>query len=656
MKNRLNLGIFAHVDAGKTSLTERILFSCGALRSLGSVDNGTAQTDRMSLERERGISIRAASASVDCGNIKLNIIDTPGHTDFAGECERALGALDMALVVVSAVEGVQPHTESLWYAIRRKGLPVAIFINKLDRAGADYSAVLSDLTRMDTVNRPSEAASVTFAPLVAPTTEVFDYTSLTEALADVDDDIAEAFLDGDMPDDATLTDKMCEYTSKCALVPVLCGSAKLGDGIEPLTQLLSLYGERYGISGDGDKLSAYVYKLEHDAMFGHLAQVRVFDGVLRARDILTPIAPDGRSREGDKATLLRGYSGAKLVDTPEVRAGEIAAVYGLKNVRPGDFLGEVYGDRLDTALANPYLTVGLTPESPEKLTPLVEAVTELSEEEPRLGLILESSTRELSINVSGEVQIEIIAALLKERFGLSPIISPPTVIYRETPTKSGIGFEAYTMPKPCWAVVELKLDPLPNGSGVIFDEGNVPHNQLFYKYQSHIKTSFFDSLKQGIKGWEVTDFKATLIGGEHHVEHTHPLDFFVATPVAFLNGLTNCGTTFLEPMLSCRITLPEEHLGKLLGDITTTLRGEFDSPTINAGSATLECLLPVATSFDYPVKLASYTSGRARFFSKFDSWRPCPDVLARTTPYRGVCPLDRARWILYARGAFRLAD
>jgi len=299
-------------------------------------------------------------------------------------------------------------------------------------------------------------------------------------------------------------------------------------------------------------------------------------------------------------------------------------------------------------------TLEVLSEAPEKLTPLVAAVNELSEEEPRLGFVWESSTRELSINVSGEVQIEIISALLSERFNLKPHISPPSVIYRETPTRAGIGYEAYTMPKPCWAIVQFKFEPLPRGSGVVYDEvERLPVDQLHPKYRAHIKTSFYDSLKQGIKGWEVTDFKATLTGGEHHLEHTHPLDFFVATPVAFLNGLVNCGTTYLEPMLLCRISIPEEHLGKVLGDIVG-MRGEFDTPVITSGAASIECKLPVASSFDYPVKLASLSGGKARFYSRFDSWRDCPDELAQPTPYRGVCPLDRARWILYARGAYQL--
>ncbi len=653
MEKTLNLGIFAHVDAGKTTLTEQILYRCGAIRTPGSVDAGTAQTDRMKVERERGISVRAASASVVFEGASLNIIDTPGHKDFAGECERALSALDCAVLVVSAVEGVQPHTESLWYAIRQSGLPCVLYVNKLDRAGADFPAVSSELTQMDRRNCGE------FPPMRFPSASLpddpdgFSVPSLTEALADLCDDIAEDYLEGRQTPLPVLLVKTAEKTREKEITPVVCGSAKLGSGILPLLRLLaSLACE--APAGDAP-LSAYVYKLEHDPMFGHSAHVRVFSGTLRARETVQTRRPDGSGPSEDKPTLLRGYTGAHLGDTPLVRAGQIAAVYGLKNIRPGDFLGEVYGGHPACSLANPYMTVRLTPEAPEKLTPLVEAVSELSEEEPRLGFVWEKTTRQLSINVSGEVQTEIIATLLEERYGLKPLFSAPSVIYRETPTHAGRGYEAYTMPKPCWAIVEFRFEPLPRGSGVVYDGGSVPHNQLFYKYQTHIRTSFYDSLKQGIKGWEVTDFRCTLVGGEHHTVHTHPLDFFVATPVAFLNGLVNCGTTYLEPMLLCRIAVPEELLGRVLGDVVN-MRGEFDSPVIADGTATFEARLPVSSSMEYPVRLASQSAGKARFFSRFDSWRDCPDELAQPTPYRGVCPLDRARWILWARGAFTLSD
>jgi len=208
------------------------------------------------------------------------------------------------------------------------------------------------------------------------------------------------------------------------------------------------------------------------------------------------------------------------------------------------------------------------------------------------------------------------------------------------------------MPKPCWAIVHFGIEPLPRGSGIVYDGGNVPHNQLFYKYQTHIKTSFYSSLEQGIHGWEVTDMKVTLKGGEHHTLHTHPLDFFVATPMALINGLNSTGTTLLEPLFSVRISAGEEYLGKIISDITL-MRGEFDNPVINRGNCIIEAILPVATSMEYPVKLAAMTGGKAIFVSRFNGYRDCPLELGAETKRRGVDPLDKPKWILYARGAMQ---
>jgi len=211
------------------------------------------------------------------------------------------------------------------------------------------------------------------------------------------------------------------------------------------------------------------------------------------------------------------------------------------------------------------------------------------------------------------------------------------------------------MPKPCWAVVRLALEPLPRGSGIIYDGGRVPSNKLFYRYQEHIRQSFYDSLAQGLYGWEITDMKATLTDGEHHTIHTHPLDFFTATPMAVMNGLHRTGTTLLEPILAVRIKSGTEHLGKIISDITM-MRGEFDEPVIRGDAMTLEALLPAATSLDYPVRLAAQSGGRAIFSSRFHGYREVDLALGRTSPRRGIDPLDRAKWILQARGAIQQTD
>ena len=285
----------------------------------------------------------------------------------------------------------------------------------------------------------------------------------------------------------------------------------------------------------------------------------------------------------------------------------------------------------------------------EALPSLANALRELSEEEPYLDAKWENGQSEIVVHLTGGVQREILENLLWERYGKRAVFSDPTVIYQETPTREGIAYADYTMPKPCWAVVQFKFTPMPRGYGVSY-HGRLPSNRLFYRYQSHIRRSFRECLAQGLHGWEVTDFRCDLIGGEHHTIHTHPLDFFVCTPMAFMNGLVNCGTTLLEPLMRWRITCPMELSGKLLSQITIR-RGTYDTPVVTGDTASIEAILPLATTMYFSVWIASTTSGKASCASEFYGYSECPAGEMHETPRRGVNPLDRARWILYCRGA-----
>lgn len=659
-----NIGIFAHVDAGKTTLTEQILYHSGAIREAGSVDSGTARTDTLTVERERGISVRNCSTSVVIGDVRVNIIDTPGHIDFAGETERAFSVLDGAVLVVSAVEGVQSHTENLRRIFVESGVPHIIFVNKIDRAGSSVDSAVSEL----------ESLGGSFVRLVNPVSEGEGFCSvektgddvLLEALANFDDSLLEAYIAGEISPREALDEKLAELCASCELTPVLCGAAAKGIGVEYLIDAVVKY--LPSAETDRESLSAVVYRIEHESDMGALAHVRLYGGELKSRDDLSVLGVTRENRYTHerepveplgKITQIRVSNGARYTDTGRVTAGDIAALCGEPNLKIGDIIGELPPNYRHFAnLANPFLTVCVRPavsdpaNEASELIRLTSALRELSEEEPLINFRWEKTEREAHIDLTGNIQLEIITALLRERYGVEALFTPPTIIYRETPAREGDGFEAYTMPKPCWAVVQFHLEPGERGSGVVYDGGNVPHNQLFYKYQSHIKTSFFDAIAQGLHGWEVTDFKCTLTGGEHHTIHTHPLDFFVATPMAFMNGLQSCGVKLLEPMLKARIRAPEECLGKILGEITI-MRGEFDTPVIANGSCNIECILPAATSLEFPIKLASWSAGRSTYAPSFSGWRECPAGFVAETPRRGVNPLDRARWILWARGALK---
>lgn len=664
-----NIGILAHVDSGKTTLTEQLLYLTGAIRHIGSVDSGTAATDSLSIEKQRGISVRTSSASTQWKNATINIIDTPGHIDFAGEVERALSALDYAIVVVSAVEGVRAHTENILKSLDAAKLPRAVFINKIDRAGADVNAVINELKQVSsqTYLLLSDCENVgNENPCVKSKNGIDFDVAATEALAEICDEAADAFLNEEaLPYEKAsplLKDEIC----KCSLTPVLCGSAKLSIGIKELADFIVEFmpsAERRGT----EELCGIIFKIEHDKTLGKISHIRLFGGEISNRDEIEIISPDTVNESDtdensaveiekkppikEKVSQIKKFNGAKLSDSGIVSSGDIAAVCGLPSAKTGHFIGSLAVSE-KAKLVNPFLRVKVTPSDGDalKLPSLAAALGELSDEEPYIDAKWENGQKEITISTTGKIQLEVIDNMLKDRYGLSAQFSPPTVIYKETPAGKGLARARYTMPKPCWAVVEFMFEPMPRGYGVSY-HGRLPSNQCFYRYQSHIRTSFNSCLEQGLYGWEVTDFKCTLVGGEHHTIHTHPLDFFVCTPMAFMNGLSEIGSTILEPLLKIRVTAPEELSGKLLSEIVK-MGGEYDSPVIRSNNVTLEAIVPVATSMDFPTRLAVISSGKAVLNQSFFGYRECTDGLEHINPRRGVNPLDRSKWILYARGAY----
>ena len=667
-----NLGILAHVDAGKTTLTEQLLYLTGAVRSAGSVDAGTASTDSLSIEKSRGISVRTAAASTLWRNTAINIIDTPGHVDFAGEVERSISALDYAIVVVPSVEGVRAHTENILKALDSRSLPRLIFINKIDRAGSDLARVTDELRRlpgnhvylplMSISDEALDSVSVAFLQ-----GEDFD-TAVTEALCDVCDEAAEAFLS----DETLPHDRACELLREAVaagtVTPVLYGSAKLSLGIRELADfLVDFMPSSERLSSENNALSGVIFKIEHDKTMGKISYIRMFGGQIKNRDAVTLLDPAKQAKpqedddnaaveleekppEVEKISQIRRFQGARPVDAGEVTGGDIAALCGLSSAKTGQFVGSLaLGDCYK--LASPYLRVRVTPKSGDigTVPKLAEALHELSDEEPYIDAKWENGQREITINTTGRIQLEVIDSLLRERYNLEADFSPPTVIYKETPARAGFAYADYTMPKPCWAVVQFKFEPMPRGYGVSY-HGKLPSNQCFYKYQTHIRTSFNRCLEQGLYGWEVTDFKCTLVGGQHHTIHTHPLDFFVCTPMAFMNGMASLGSTLLEPLLDLRISAPAGIAGKIITEIVR-MGGEYETPSTFGDVAVLEAIVPAANYLDFPAKLASMSSGKAVCSSAFRGYRECTDGVIHENPRRGVNPLDRAKWILWARGA-----
>lgn len=661
-----NIGILAHVDSGKTTLTEQILFLTGAIRNAGSVDSGTTATDSLSVEKQRGISVRTATAATKWQDVTINIIDTPGHIDFAGEVERALSALDYAVVIVSAVEGVRAHTENILKSLDAADLPRLIFINKVDRTGADVSKVIEELKGIssqahlvltDIENEGTENCSVS-----EPDENTFCKRA-TETLADISDETAELFLDDKVLTKEKADEIIRQEIAECNLTPVVFGSAKYSVGVKELADILVKYMPD-STRRSTDDLCGIIFKIEHDKSLGKVSHIRLFGGEIANRDEVELFAPEksqtvqsdaveieDKKSIKEKVSQIKKFCGAKSTDIGIVRSGDVAAVCGLPSAKNGFYIGTPKHNEAAN-LVNPFLRVKVTPSDrdPLKVPALAAALNELSDEEPYMDAKWENGQKEITISTTGKIQLEVLSNLLKERYNISAEFSPPTVIYKETPTKPGTGLSRYTMPKPCWAVVEFNIEPMPRGYGVSY-HGRLPNNQCFYRYQSHIRTSFNKCLEQGLYGWEVTDFRCTLVGGEHHTIHTHPLDFFVCTPMAFMNGLVQTGSTILEPLLKIRVIAPEDFSGKIFSEIVK-MGGEYDSPVIRSGMITAEAVVPVATSMNFPERLAAMTSGKAVLSQVFHGYRECNDGMDHINPRQGVNPLDRSKWILWARGAY----
>ena len=632
-KEPWNIGLLAHVDSGKTTLTEQMLYMSGSVKKIGRVDEGNAHTDFMEIERRRGISVRAASAYLSWKGQPVNIIDTPGHSDFSSEVQRSIRAMDAAVMVVSAVEGVQPQTEVFWEALCSSGIPVIFFINKKDREGADLKRVLKEI---------EDSFGVALIPSFSGEKRV-----IAEILCGINDDLLEKYVEkgpGSISEEELLGSYLSSFSQR-NVFPFVAGAALIGEGVEELLDLIELLARKKKKVDKECGLSAVIFKMKHDPQMGRVAYARLFSGSMKNRDLIY----NASNNSYDKAVQIKKVTGAKEIDTGEASVGEIAAIYGLSSSRNGDVLGSCSQIRDEINITCPSMRVRVVPRSEKDYPVLLDAVNQISAEDPLINVIWEQSTGELILSVTGRLQIEVIEALLKERTSVDAVIGTPQVIYKERPSRRGTGYVDYTMPKPCWAILRFEIEPLETGSGVLF-ESRVRNEKIFTKYQLQVEQTIPEALRQGPKGWEVTDIKITLVDGEHHVSHTHPMDFILATPIGIMDALKNTGTDLMEPMNRFKITYPEEMSGRVIGEIIG-MRGTFDSPLIKKGTVLMEGRYPVAEGIDFPARFSSVTGGRGTINTFFDGYDLCPPGAGLEVPFRGISPADREKYILHKRGA-----
>ena len=600
-EKQITMGILAHVDAGKTTLSEGILYTCKAIRKLGRVDHQDAFLDTNTLERNRGITIFSKQAECTLGEFGITLLDTPGHVDFSAEMERTLQVLDYGILVISGADGVQGHTETLWRLLSRYQIPVFLFINKMDQPGTDRETLLAELKEKLDTNCVDFSA---------------DQTSedWKEQVAVCDEQVMEAYLEGEEISRVQIQKMIRERK----LFPCYFGSALKLTGVKEFLEDLKL---RIRESSYPESFGAKIYKITRDSQGERLSHMKITGGALKVKSVLSNGKP-GESGEGiwqEKVNQIRIYSGEKYTMVSEVKAGTVCAVTGLTATYPGQGLGSEQAS--DMPVLEPVLSyrIGL-PEEVNVHQALLQ-LRQLEEEEPLLHIVWNGTLGEIYAQVMGEVQIEILKSLIKERFGMDVTFDEGNIVYKETILEpvEGVGhFE----PLRHYAEVHLLLEPGETGSGLSFAT-DCSEDVLDRNWQRLILTHLEEREHKGVLiGAPITDMKITLLTGRAHIKHTEGGDFRQATYRAVRQGLRKAKSQLLEPYYEFRLEVPSEQVGRTMTDIQKML-GEFDPPKTEGEMTVLTGSAPVVTMRDYQKEVISYTSGRGRLSCTLKGYYPC---------------------------------
>ncbi len=598
---RLTIGILAHVDSGKTTLSEGLLYHAGALRKLGRVDHGDAFLDTHSLERDRGITIFSKQARFQYEDLDVTLLDTPGHVDFSAEMERTLQVLDYAILVISGSEGIQSHTETLWELLRHSGVPTFLFINKMDLAHDAPEDLMAQLrTRLDPA--------------------CIDFTQKDDEFYDALGSCNEILMEQVLETGTARDSEIAHAVSARQVFPCCFGSALKMEGVAEFLRLLDCYTLPLP---ENDRFSAKVYKITEDEQGKRLTHLKVSGGVLRVRDIL-----EGSDRAGErweeKISQIRLYSGAKFQPVEEVYPGMVCAVTGLSSTYPGEGLG--MQEDSEKPVLEPILrySVVLPPEIDNHTA--LAALRKLEEEDPQLQVSYQSQIQEIHVLLMGEIQLAVLQHLLRERFGIEAEFSPGGVAYKETIRESVEGMGHYE-PLRHYAEVRLLLEPGDPGSGLRFSSA-CREDALDRNWQRLILTHLQEKQHLGVlTGSPITDLKITLLAGRAHKKHTEGGDFRQATYRAVRQGLMQAESVLLEPWYAFRLEVPSECIGRAITDLQLC-GGTFGSPETFGELSVLKGKAPAAYLMTYRTALMEYTRGRGRLSCSPAGYAPCADAEA----------------------------
>lgn len=591
--NHICIGLLAHVDAGKTTLSESMLYLSGRIRQQGRVDHGNAYLDTYELERARGITIFSKQAELVFGELKVTLLDTPGHVDFSAEMERTLRVLDYAILVINGADGVQGHTETLWKLLKQYRIPVFLFINKMDQNGTDAEKLLEEL------RVKLSGSCVRFG-------EAEDSEEFLENVAMAEEQVLETYLEHGTIERGEISRLIRERT----VFPCYFGSALKNIGVKEFLAGLECYAKERSYP---EEFGAKVYKIARDPQGNRLTYLKVTGGVLKVRDLIRYQDVE------EKVSQIRIYSGEKYDAVQEVRAGRVCAVTGLTKTYPGEGLGA------EPPSEGPVLTPVLNyqlilPEGCDTHGMLLK-LRQLEEEDPELHIVWNEELGEIHAQLMGEVQTEILQSMIRERFQTEVTFGPGNIVYKETIKRPAEGVGHFE-PLRHYAEVHLLLEPGESGSGLVF-AADCSEDVLDRNWQRLILTHLAEKEHRGVlTGSSITDMKITLVAGRAHLKHTEGGDFRQATYRAVRQGLKSTESVLLEPYYEFRMEIPAEFVGRALTDIQR-MAGEFQTPDTEGDFAVITGSAPVSEMRDYQLEVTSYTKGRGRLFCTLKGYAPC---------------------------------
>ncbi|MBE5926289.1 MAG: GTP-binding protein [Lachnospiraceae bacterium] len=589
ISDKLTLGILAHVDSGKTTLSENLLYLNGQIRNIGRVDYGNTLLDNNLIERKRGITIYSKQAVLDMGKFKVTLVDTPGHVDFSAEMERTLQILDYAILVISGSDGVQGHTLTLWKLLLRYKIPVFIFVNKMDQVGTDKELLMKNIK----------------ANLSEHCVDFSDINSdeFTENIVMSDEGLMDEYLKGINPSE----EDIAYLINDRKIFPCYFGSALKQEGVEELSKGM----EKYFIEREyPDKLGIRVYKIGRDENGNRLSYIKVTGGELKVKEMLG---------EAGKVDQIRIYSGGGYNTVTSIEAGGMCAVTGLDKTRAGEGLGIEAGEI--QPLLEPVLNYRIIIPETVSVNVILPKLKELEEEEPELNITWDEELCEIHAKVMGDIQIEILKSVIEERYGISVEFDTGNVVYKETIVDSAYGVGHYE-PLKHYAEVHVVIEPLKRGSGVHI-ETSCSEDVLDRNWQRLIMTHLREKMHRGVlTGSQITDVRFELIAGRAHKKHTEGGDFRQATYRAVRNGLAHAKSILLEPVYSFKLEIPTENVGRAISDIQR-MYGEFDTPYTEGNMTVITGYAPVVTMNGYQREVMAYTKGMGRIFYNVDGYRKC---------------------------------